>query len=727
MNFTELHIKTEYRSFKLNIVQDFYFPLLERAICYKRAVGFFSSTALIEISKGITGLIKNGGKIQLIASPRLSDEDIDAINKGYHLRYDIIERVLLKAISEPLSYYEEERLNLIANLIAQEKLDIKIAFTRVNDGIGIYHEKLGLMYDREGNIISFAGSFNETAMAFYNNYEVMDVYCSWQSEYEKNKVIEKERAFSRLWEDNESNVLVVDFPKVALDKLKSYRKDSINLNLDQEEFCDSTHDVTVSYTVSACNVPSLPYELELHNYQKDAIGKWREEGFRGIFDMATGTGKTLTGLGAICTLYKHCEGNLAVFIVCPYQHLVDQWVEDIIRFNIDPIIGYSSSSQRDYRSKLKKAIFNYNLGVKHFFCFICTNATFGLANIQKEIATLKGNALLVVDEAHNFGAMNISKTLTDTYKYRLALSATLERHNDEEGTGKLIAYFGNKCIEYPLGRAIAEKKLAPYYYYPKVVTLTDEELEQYNYLSQEIGKCIIKNKYGKTKLSEKGKRIALQRARLVAGAIGKVELLLDLMQNYKNDNHILVYCGATKLLDQTYDDDIEDIRQIDYITQKLGNGLGLKVSQFTSREDNEERGILKREFEKGDNLQALIAIKCLDEGVNIPMIKTAFILASTTNPKEYIQRRGRVLRIAKEKEYAVIYDFITLPRLIAEVKNFTVEEISRDKSLVKNELARMIEFKELSLNPMDSDTLISDLIDAYELDRDNVEFMDDSK
>lgn len=176
-----------------------------------------------------------------------------------------------------------------------------------------------------------------------------------------------------------------------------------------------------------------------------------------------------------------------------------------------------------------------------------------------------------------------------------------------------------------------------------------------------------------------------------------------------------MYCGATKLLEQEYDDDIDDIRQIDFITKKLGDDLNMKVSQFTSKEDNEERKLLKREFEKGDSLQALIAIKCLDEGVNIPMIKAAFILASTTNPKEYIQRRGRVLRLAQGKEYAVIYDFVTFPRPLDTVKQLTVEEMKKDKSLVRNELKRIIEFKDLSLNPYDADKLIDDITEAYDL------------
>ncbi|MDK2824230.1 MAG: hypothetical protein PWP71_2148 [Clostridia bacterium] len=719
MSFTNLDIKREYRSLSDNIIRDFYLPLLSNAIYYKRAVGFFSSSALIEISKGITGLVRNGGSIQLIASPRLHDEDIKAIYKGYEEREKVIERAILREFDEPKNYFDKERLNLLATLIASGTLELKIAFTLNKNNLGIFHEKMGLIFDSEGNKVVFSGSMNESLTAFSDNYESIDVFCSWKTEFEKNKVSDKISAFEKLWNDIEPNVKVIEFPKVAYEKLQTYKQDTINLFIDEEEAAQSlVRETNIKYEAKK-NTPTIPSNFSFYDYQLEAINEWARNGYRGIFDMATGTGKTYTGLGAIVNLYNKCNGNLAVIIVCPYQHLVEQWVEDIVKFNIDPIVGYSNSSQKNYRKNLRNAVFDFNINAKKFFCFICTNATFKLDYIQNEVTQLKGNVLLLVDEAHNFGAMGISQTLKENYKYRLALSATLERHNDDEGTEMLKSYFGKKCIEYPLERAIREGKLAPYYYYPKVVTLSPPELEQYNYLTNEIGKCLQKDKFGKTKLSEKGKKLALKRARLVAGAIGKVDLLLEIMESYKNESHILVYCGATKLLDQNYDDDIEDIRQIDLITKKLWETFRMKVSQFTSKENNQERAILKKAFEDGDSLQALIAIKCLDEGVNIPKIKTAFILASTTNPKEYIQRRGRVLRLAEGKEEAVIYDFITLPRPLDEVKNLTLEQIQKDKSLIKNELNRIIEFKDLSKNPIDGDRLISEIYEAYELDKDN--------
>ena len=187
---------------------------------------------------------------------------------------------------------------------------------------------------------------------------------------------------------------------------------------------------------------------------------------------------------------------------------------------------------------------------------------------------------------------------------------------------------------------------------------------------------------------------------------------------YIHDNNILVYCGATNVLDENADlssFDDADIHQIEAVTRILGNELGMAVAQFTARENMETRTSIKEQFQRGDRLQAIVAIKCLDEGVNIPGIRTAFILASTTNPKEYIQRRGRVLRKAPNKPYAVIYDFVTLPRPLDSVSSLTAEQAQRDLTLVKNELARIKEFGRLSQNSMDANNLIWDIQDTYNI------------
>lgn len=717
MSLQDVQIKNEYRSLIDNVAKDFYIPLLQQAVLYKRAVGFFSSSALIEISKGIAGLVNNGGKIRLVASPYLSNDDIEAMRKGYKMRNKIIENALLRELHEVNDVYEQERLNLLAQLIADGILDIKIALTENDGNIGMYHEKMGIISDNLGNKVAFAGSMNESANAMMNNYEAIDVFCSWDDD--KDRVSAKDNAFTAIWNDNEPNIKIIDFPNLKNEIIDKYKRGKIEYNVDKAEFGEDIYifENTKKYRLGAV----MPSSIYLHDYQMEALDEWEKNGFRGIFDMATGTGKTFTGLGGIARLSEKLNDKLAVVIVCPYQHLVEQWVEDIEKFSINPIIGYSSSPQKDWKKKLSNAVRDQKLKVrgKEFFTFVCTNATFTSEVVQAQISKIKGDLLIVVDEAHNFGAERLSNLLDNRFNYRLALSATLDRHNDEEGTMKLHNYFGEKCIEYTLERAIKEHKLTPYKYYPIVTILTDYEMDIYANLSYEMSRNLITSKNGKPKLSKYGEILALKRARVVAAASEKIEILKEMIVPYKDDSFILVYCGAANVIDENSDyssTDENDLRQIDVVTHLLGNELNMKVSQFTSKEDVEERAILKKEFEKGESLQALIAIKCLDEGVNIPKIKTAFILASTTNPKEYIQRRGRVLRLAKGKDFAEIFDFVTLPRPLNTVSSLTEEQMKRDFSLIKNELTRIKEFGRISMNPMQANDLIWEINEAYGLE-----------
>lgn len=713
--FTDLNLLKHYKTYKHNIVKEFYTPVLQESVLYQRSVGFFSSTALIELTKGIAGIVKNGGKIQFIVSPYLSEEDVAAIQKGYEKK-KIIEQALLREYKEPENYFQEERLNLLSHLIENGNLEIKVAFTPPNKSTGMYHEKVGIVTDAEGNKIVFTGSLNETINAFYNNYESIVVFTSWEES--RQYAEEMQNDFDTLWNNEDTDLEIIEFPEVVKEKIKLNQKPKINYDIDEEEM--------VEESPVQKGVPRMPPGFDLRDYQKDAIEKWEENNYCGIFDMATGTGKTYTGLGAVTKLYE-AKKRLAIIIVCPYQHLVEQWVEDIELFNLLPTIGYSSSKQKNWKKRLEDDILDFSIGVIDCFCFVTTNATYSSKFVCEQMKYLGKDTLLLVDESHNFGSPNLRNKLYPNIEYRLALSATLDRHGDEEGTDCLKTYFGEKCIQYDLKRAIKEGKLTPYYYYPVVVYLDEDEMEQYRDISYRVSKECHKDKHGNLKITDKGKRLLLQRARIVAGAKNKLVELKKLMQNYKNDTHILVYCGATRVQTFEYDEsehDEEGERQIVAVSKILGNELGMKVTHFTSNESAEEREVIKRRFASADPYQAIVAIKCLDEGVNIPSIKTAFILASTTNPKEYIQRRGRVLRLASNKPYAVIYDFVTLVRPLEEVNPYSTD-YNCERALAKRELARIKEFGEIALNSRDSDELINDLECAYELSIEELEDIDD--
>ena len=529
-------------------------------------------------------------------------------------------------------------------------------------------------------------------------------------------------AFIRLWEDRESNVKVYDFPEVKYLFVQKYQSNSKCLHeFDDENNIrfESVKEEREEYATPALVVKDKgfvkPEWLNLYDYQQQAIENWKNNGYRGIFDMATGTGKTYTGLAAISDLCEHVN-RLAVVIVCPYQHLVEQWGEDVRRFGVSPIVGYTGSNTKNYKKRLASNLFDFRIGVKNYVCFLCTNKTFSSSVVQKEIEKTKGvNVLLVVDEAHNIGAEHLRDTLKINYEFRLALSATLDRYQDDDGTCAIKNFFGEKCITYDLGRAINEHKLTPYYYYPIVTHLSRDEYELYQKITKKMMGCLIKVK-GKLVLNEFGKILAIRRASIVSGAVDKIAKLKDLIETkYKNEKNILIYCGATRLLEQDGDIIInEDIRQIDYISRMLNLDCNMNTAQFTSNEDAKERAMRLQAFADGD-IQALVAIKCLDEGVNVPQIETAFILASTMNPKEYIQRRGRVLRLYPGKDFSVIYDFITLPHAIEEVSCLDKQVRDGDVSLVKRELSRLLEFERLAINKYEADSVYSDLIEAYEL------------
>lgn len=706
MSLKECNIKKEYRIPQDNIISDFYIPLLRVSKQYDRSVGYFSSDALVQLSYGICDFVKNGGKIRIIASPNLSKDDFDAINRGYIARDKIIENALLKELYIYNNYFKEERLSLISELIARNILDIKIAFSVQNGAIGLYHEKMGIFYD-DSDIVSFSGSMNETFKGMTENYEAIDVFKSWEDEERTNN---KRTAFEKIWNNLDNCAISYEFPKIVKDKLLSYRKGSINYHLDKEE----QNEIIKQFDELRKKTPYIPTYYDIRSYQKDAIQNWKTNNYVGIFDMATGTGKTITAITALVEFLENYNMHAGIVICVPYQHLVDQWYDELKNFNFKPIMGYSTSPQKRWKERFKRELREYSLNLRNIFCCVLTNNTFAGSFVQDLIRDCRKKLVLVVDEAHNFGSPSLVKLLDkNKFQYRLALSATFERNNDEEGTNHLYNFFETKCIEYTMKQAIDEHMLTRYYYHPVCVFLDEDELKNYNELSYKIKKALKYNEDGTEKLTEVAKALLIKRSRIVAGARNKINVLKDIMMKHKKEKQMLIYCGATNYYNSSDENyvDYDEIKQITKVQQMLNHELDMTVLQFTSNETTEERKEIIDNFKYGRSCQAIVAIKCLDEGVNIPNIKTAFILASSTNPKEYIQRRGRVLRKSKEKDFSVIYDFITLPRNLNEIKE--TDDIDYDMSLVKREVSRIIEFADLSDNSRESYELIDRLYKIY--------------
>ena len=701
-SFKDLVIKDEYRTLQDDdIIESFYVPCLENATCYYRTTSFFSSTLLIHLTKGLCSMYRRGGEIKLICSTELQKEDYEAMEKGYELRR-LIENKLIKEFDRDFNFDEKDRLNLLSQLITSGLLEIKIAVINDENGIGIFHEKVGYLEDDAGDAIAFSGSSNDTYSGFANNYESFDVFCSWKNEDSFKRCNNKRVVFNRLWNSREKGVEVFDMPDVIKEKILKFEDRSKNVSTLDEKLVANIR------KKRSITEPYLPDNL-LYKYQNDAIDNWVKNDYRGIFDMATGTGKTYTASGAICKLYENVK-RAFVIICCPLVHLIDQWSEELEIFNIKPISCYGN--KKNYEDSLYRTINQFKIGRINFACVLITNSSFTKEWFQELIKPIISETLLLVDEAHNFGAKNTSKTLDYDFRYRLALSATFERYGDEEGTDTLYRFFGEKCITYTLQQAIAEGFLTKYDYHPIVTWLSDSEYSDYVQLSEKISKIIARESTNNiSEVSDSLKRLLLKRARIIAGANNKIEALKNILQKYKESYNLLVYCGAVKYGEFNDEDLDEDKKQIEIVTS-LMHELKMKGSKFTAEENPDQRQRIKESFVE-KRIQALVAIKCLDEGMNIPGIKTAFILASTQNPKEYIQRRGRVLRRAEGKEFAEIYDFITLPYSLEECRTRDIKNY--DMNLVKRELQRMEEFSSLSRNPSESNAIIDELKTAFRI------------
>lgn len=703
MSLSGLDFKHNYNNQEDDIIRDFMLPSLKEAVRYDRAVGFFSSSSLMSISIGIKKLVENDGHIRLVCSPRLSKEDIEAIKSGYDER-EVIENALERDFIPPKDYFEEERLNILSHLIADGILDIKIAYVKSDSPNSLYHVKMGVIYDENANYVAFNGSMNDSENAFYENEETIDVFSSLNEGY--SWAFDKKKYFDSLW-NQQSPTYVMDFPDALQLRLSQYHKRLMDLTIDEKELKEKRK------PQKKINSPCLPVYIKIRDYQENAYQNWKKNNYRGIYDMATGTGKTYTALYSIANLLHEKNDRLAIVICCPYQHLVVQWAEDLENFGFDYIMGFTGSSQKKWKEKLEELIFDYNHKYKKYLCFITTNASFATKSVQDKLSKIKENLLIVIDEAHNFGTNRLVSLLDDRFEYRLALSATLERHNDLAGTEKLYDFFGQKCIEYTLEMAIDAGMLCKYYYYPIIVNLNEKELKDYNKLSEELTKYIIKHPDGSVEYTKKAEMLLIKRSRIVAGAKMKLDKLAEIIKDFKHDNHLLIYCGATTVVDNDYKEGVpsdEEERQIDAVS-KILNNEGIISSQFTSKEDSRQRELLKREFDSGKSMQALVAIRCLDEGVNIPSIDKAIILASSTNPKEYIQRRGRVLRTNSGKSFAIIYDFVTLPRNLNDITAMT--DLTYDIGLIKRELTRVKDFASLSLNEYQSEKIIDEIEGVY--------------
>ncbi|MGH1393545.1 MAG: DNA phosphorothioation system restriction enzyme [Trichormus sp.] len=436
--------------------------------------------------------------------------------------------------------------------------------------------------------------------------------------------------------------------------------------------------------------PRMPASLQLRQYQQQAVTNWFANNGRGTLKMATGSGKTITALAIACELYTQI--NLQVLlVVCPYRHLVTQWARECEKFNLQPILAFENV--RNWQSQLSTQLYNLRSRSQNFVTVITTNSTLIGDGFQSQLKYFPPKTFIIGDEAHNLGAPKLEESLPRSVGLRLALSATPERYFDEDGTQSLFDYFGNVLQpEFTLKDAISQGALVHYLYYPILVELTEAESIAYLKLTKKIGRSLLyrERENGDSANFENHedlKPLLMQRARLVGAAANKLNALRQLMATRRETSHTLFYCsdGCLETGQRS------SLRQLKAVAKILGVELGYKVSTYTAHTPLSEREILRNQFEKGE-LQGLVAIRCLDEGVDIPAIQTAVILSSSGNPRQFIQRRGRVLRPHPDKKRSSIFDMIVLP------PDLDRETIEVERNLLRKELRRFVEFADLADN-----------------------------
>lgn len=654
----DLNFKLNYRSDRDTLNEDFFIPCLNEATIYDRASGYFTSESFSVLSKGLESFLQKDGKIRIVANPRLTLEDIEAIDKGYKAKDKIIEESLIREIELTSKNIENNPLDIIAWLIYLEKLEIKIAFTKNNS---IYHEKFGIFTDEEGTSVAFSGSANETYSGLTQNFEKVDVYFG---DNDSKRIIGIHEDFEKLWTNNTKSLEIIDIPDVVIEKIMKYKSKKI---------------------------PVLTYKKDKNifiprEYQKNAIDSWIENNRKGILEMATGTGKTITSLLAS---KKVLEIDKKVFniIIVPFQHLFGQWEKDIVKIYSGFIINCNSMNKK-WRIELKNTIRDFNIGLKNEVFVITTYETARSVDFKDRVKKIVGNALLISDECHYITTSTYKDFPFEKFQSRLGLSATPNRWWDETGTTFINKAIGKVVFKYGLEEAIKNDKLTPYKYHPHIIDLTESEMEKYKKLTQQMINYLDKEDNDS---KDKLKQLILKRAKIINKAENKINNFLEEIKKENLDKltHTLVYCapGTTN-----------------EITLKLSE-LGLKVSKFNSTVDNKDRQKLLKHFEEG-SIQVLVAIKCLDEGVDIPVTKKAYFLSSTSNPREFIQRRGRVLRKSKNKLYAELHDFIVLPH------SFGFDDF---KNIAVKEMPRFVEFNRSSLNEYEAKLEVLEILEKYGL------------
>lgn len=716
MGLKDIHLKHCYDSDEDDILNDFYIPALENACKYYRLAGFFNSKSLAIAARGIQGLVKNDGEMKLVTGAILSKEDVEAIREGIEDPEKAIEKMMIKDLDEIEDKFVEDHVRALGWLVANKKLEIKIAIPVDDSNLpldmesaersGIFHQKIGILEDEEGNVVSFSGSENETATSWRNNIEEFKVFRSW-IEAERQYLEADLKRFYKFWNGTAKRTKVIDIPRAIRERL---------IRLAPRNFDELKLDRWIKQQKKKV--------LKLRDYQKDALYEWwsRCKG-KGIAEMATGTGKTFVALGAIdMILSKFLNEKILIIIAVPQAHLIEQWhhrLEEYGIINKYDALKLCVARGGGWKNQINKYGFKLSLDMIKALVILATHKTFSsnsfISNIRKIIRDAKNlNILLVADEVHHLGAPTYCQGLLEEYNYRLGLSATPDRLWDDWGTSIINEYFKNRLDPLGLDKAIDLGLLTPYRYYPFFVKLTDDEVMQYCNLTRSIVTKLSKKDVNDDEKYEGLRNILIKRAKIVKNAQGKLKILERIIDEIreKNDGSIkrtIIYC-----------DNMEQLKKVINLLQIKG----IKAVRFTSMEGKEpskkynnlsEREAILQDFSLGV-YDVVVAIKALDEGVDVPEADKAIIMASSKNPLEYIQRIGRVIRKHPSKSIAEIYDIVVVPLLN---RNISTDTAKIEKKIFEKELERVRYIWSSSLNKFDVREKIYKIEKLLETEGDN--------
>lgn len=610
-----------------NLMDDFYSPCLSRATSFDRAAGYFSSAIF-----GLTPLVysdffERGGKIRIVTSTQLSAPDANALGET---ETSSVEEMLAQL--RTLDFSSNSPMSLLArvfaSLLASNSLELRLA--QPLSGQGVFHDKYGIFSDETGGSISFIGSSNETAFAWsgLHNHEQIEVFRS-SVPTDRMRIEEHVSSFNSIWNDHIKGYKVFPSQEFEMGFLKIVPPEPLAALL--QELRES-----IASDATSKGDPSPKYTLR--DYQKEALENWSAAGKRGIISFATGGGKTLTAIEAI---RNHLATGPAI-VLLPSSMLLDQWKSELRTWIPEARLLQVGAGVP--KAQWTKNIFRFtqagSLGPR---VVISTYKSASTQEFRRGV-DVGEHIMLVADEVHGFGASDTKKIADwlDTGP-RLGLSATPVRARDSEGTESILSYFGPVVDPvYSLDDAIRDKVLVPYDYFVEPAPLSEEELSRWAELSQKISKEIAIHD---GKQSDLAKRLMIRRARISKRAESKAQISAAIvLKNYQPADRWLIYCESVSHLNEVKV----------ALREKLPQTV--TVMEFHSQNPAEHRRVISY-FESHGGI--VLAIKCLDEGIDIPIINRAIVLSSSTNPREYIQRRGRTLRRHPQKSSAQLWDLVS--------------------------------------------------------------------